>query len=97
MINIHKLSLSFAIGVLILVLCMFEVWQLSTETAFAQDEGYSQEFEDNYESPQYEDPLNEDNFAETQPEPVDPEFMEEIEPGEFDQSDDVTELDDNNY
>ena len=94
MINIHKLSI---IGFFIFLVGMFSIGQLTAENTSAQDEPYYEEVEESSEVPKYGDPLDEDNFAETQPEPVDPEFMDEVEPGEFDQSDDVTELDDNNY
>ncbi len=62
----------------------------------AQDEDYSQQVEDGLESPGFDDSVDPGNFEESQPEPVDPEFMEETELGEFNQSDDVTELDENN-
>jgi hypothetical protein len=96
MTNIFKLSITLALGFLISVFCAFSIGQLITETASAQDEDYYQEVEDGYESPEYDDPVDADDFDNSQPQNPDPEFMDEIEPGEFDQSDDVTELDENN-
>ncbi len=46
---------------------------------------------DYQESDSYQDP------SENEDQNPDPEFMEEVEPGEYDQSDDVTELNENNY
>ena len=95
--NIYKLSVTLTLGVLISAFGIFTIGQLTTDTASAQDEGYYQEDQDNFESPQY-DELNDDAvFDENEDQNPDPEFMEEVEPGEYDQSDDVTELDDNNY
>lgn len=96
MTNIFKLSITLALGFLISAFCAFSIGQLITDTASAQDEDYYQEVEDGYEVPQYDDSVDADDFDNSQPQNPDPEFMEEIEPGEFDQSDDVTELDENN-
>jgi len=52
---------------------------------FAQDQ-------DNYEVPQYDNPVDADDFDNNQPQKPDPGFMEEQEPGEYNQSDDTTEL-----
>ena len=95
MTNIYKLSSRLALVVSISAIGMFAFGQLVTETVSAQDGEYYQEGEDNYEAPQYDDSLETD-FDESEPQNPDPEFMDEIEPGEFDQSDDVTELDENN-
>lgn len=81
--------------VCISVLGIFAFGLLVTETLSAQQGEYYQEVEDNYEAPQYDDSLDSE-FDESEPQNPDPEFMDEIEPGEFDQSDDVTELDENN-
>jgi len=97
MTNIYKPSLALALGFLMLVLSIFSLGPLTADTAYAQDQAYSEEYEDNYEIPENTDPLETDNFDENEDQNPDPEFMEEQEPGEFDQSDDVTELDDNNY
>ncbi len=96
MTNMYKLSISLGLGVFISALCLFGIWQVGTETATAQDEDYYQEVEDGYEVPQYDDPVVADDFDNSQPQNPDPGFMDEIEPGEFDQSDDVTELEENN-
>ena len=95
MTNIYKLSSRLALVVSISVLGMFAFGLLVTETVSAQYGQYYQEVEDNYEAPQYDDSLDTE-FDESEPQNPDPEFMDEIEPGEFDQSDDVTELDENN-
>jgi hypothetical protein len=96
MTNIYKLSITLALGVLISGLGILSVGQLTAETTSAQDEGYSQEDQNNYESPQYDDSVGADDFDNSQPQNPDPGFIDEAEPGEFDQSDDVTELDENN-
>ena len=95
MTNIYKLSSRLALVVCISVIGIFGFGLLVTETVSAQYGEYYQEVEDNYEAPQYDDSLETD-FDESDPQNPDPEFMDEIEPGEFDQSDDVTELDENN-
>jgi len=89
MTNIYRLSITLALGFLISAFCSFGIGQLSTGTASAQAE-------DGFESPQYDDSVDADNFDENEDQNPDPEFMEEVEPGEFDQSDGVTELDENN-
>ncbi|MFB3148225.1 MAG: hypothetical protein ACE10J_06120 [Thermodesulfobacteriota bacterium] len=96
MTNIFKISLTFVLGILILAVSVLSICESYTLTATAQDGEYYQEVEDNYEAPQYDDSLDTDDFDESAPQNPDPEFMDEIEPGEFDQSDDVTELDENN-
>lgn len=60
-------------------------------TAFAQDE----QVEDNYGTSVPNDSIDANNFDNSQPPNPDPEFMEQIEPGEYNQSDDTTELNDN--
>ena len=88
--------LVFSIGVITFV---------STEV-FAQDEEYYQdvednsnisEYEDNSDIPEYNDPGSYQDFPDNEDQNPYPEFMEEVEPGEYDQSDDVTELNENNY
>ncbi len=96
MTNIYKLSITFALVFLMLVLGIFSLGPLTADTAYAQDEEYYPEDQDNYEVPQYDEPLDDDNFDDNGDQNPDPEFMEEQEPGEFDQYDDVTELDENN-
>lgn len=59
------------------------------ENAYGLQEEYYDELDENYEQPQYDD--------DQVPQNPDPEFMEEVEPGEYDQSDDVTEMNDRNY
>lgn len=73
---------AFSIGVITFV---------STEV-FAQDEEYYQDVEDNPNISEYDDPESYQDFSENEDQNPDPEFMEEVEPGEYDQSDDVTEL-----
>ncbi len=93
MMYIYRLSIIFALGFLISSFSTFSIWHLDMDIAFAQDE----QLEDSYDPSVYNDPVDADNFENSQPQNPDPEFMEEVEPGEFNQSDDVTELNDNDY
>lgn len=53
---------------------------------------FAQDLEDNIEIPEYGDSEPYQDYSDTENQNPDPEFMEEVEPGEFDQSDDTTEL-----
>ena len=86
--------LAYSIKVIVIVLGILLIYQINADSLYAQDEDYYQEVEDNYHDPQNDDSIGDESFADTDPEPIDPEFTEEIEPGEFNQSDDVTELND---
>ena len=90
MINIYKVTFIFVLGFLISMLSAFNIWQLNTEIVYAQQE----QIKDDYNSSLNNDPAGNDNFDSTQPQNPDPEFMEEVEPGEYNQSDDTTELND---
>ena len=90
MMHMNRLSIVFALGFLI---SSFSIWHLHTDIVLAQGE----QVEKGYNPPVYNDPVDADNFDNTQPQNPDPEFMEEVEPGEYNQSDDATELNDNNY
>ena len=73
---------------------------LYTVSVIAQDEEYYQDMEENnteenYEEPQYEEYIENEEYPEQDYQDPDPEFMEEVEPGEYDQSDDVTDIDQN--
>ena len=68
---------------------------LYTVSVIAQDEEYYQDMEENYEEPQYEEYIENEEYTEQDYQDPDPEFMEEVEPGEYDQSDDVTDIDQN--
>ncbi len=96
MTNLYKLSIALAFAFLMSVLGIFSLGPLTADAAYAQGEESYPELEDDYEVPQYDDTVDTDDFDNSQPQNPDPEFMEEQEPGEFDQSDDVTELDENN-
>lgn len=61
-------------------------------SAFAQDDQYYENVEENTNLPDYEDSDSDPDFSENENQNPDPEFMEEVEPGEYDQSDDTTEL-----
>lgn len=91
MISLYRLSIVLTIGFLMTMLSVFSIWQLNTDIAYSQDD----QFEDTYDTSVYNDTVDDDNFDNSQPPNPDPEFMEEIEPGEYNQSDDVTELNDN--
>ncbi len=64
-----------------------------------QDEYFQEEYHDPQvpEYPEYEEPLEEQGYDEFGDQNPDPEFMEQVEPGEYDESDDTTILDDNSY
>ena len=79
--QINFISLSIFIAVFLVVGFL----GFNTKTVFAQDQ-------DNYEVPQYDNPVDADDFDNTQPQNPDPGFMEEQEPGEYNQSDDTPEL-----
>jgi hypothetical protein len=79
--QIDFISLSIFIAVFLVVGFL----GFNTKNVFAQDQ-------DNYEVPQYDNPVDVDDFDNNQPQNPDPGFMEEQEPGEYNQSDDTTEL-----
>ena len=91
--NIYRLSIIFALGFLLSSFSTPSIWNIDTDIAFAQNE----HLEDSYDPSVYNDTVDADNFDNSQPQNPDPEFMEEVEPGEYNQSDDVTELNDNDY
>ncbi len=91
MIILYKISRVIALCFLIMFLSVFSIWQLNTEIAYSQKE----QIEDDYGSSLDNDSDAIDSFDSTQPQNPDPEFMEEVEPGEYNQSDDTTELNDN--
>ena len=62
---------------------------VSINSVIAQDDDYS----DDYGAEGYSEPMAEDELPDLEDPNPDPEFMEEVEPGEYDQSDDVTETD----
>ena len=64
------------------------------EFVYGQQEEYYQNYEDEPQFPEYQDPGEYGDDYIDQPQNPDPEFMEEIEPGEYNQSDDTTELND---
>ena len=83
---------------LLLFVGIFLLWSVTflyTVLVIAQDEEYYQDMEENYEEPQYEEYIENEEYPEQDYQDPDPEFMEEVEPGEYDQSDDVTDIDQN--
>lgn len=69
----------------------------NSQDVFDQDDQYYEDVEENTDLPDYEDPDSYQDFSEDENQNPDPEFMEEQEPGEYDQSDDTTELTEDNY
>jgi len=93
-VNIHGLLLFVGIFLLSSITFLYNV------PVIAQDEEYYQDMEENnteenYEEPQYEEYIENEEYPEQDYQDPDPEFMEEVEPGEYDQSDDVTDIDQN--
>ncbi len=89
-------GLLFFVGIFLILSITF----LYTVPVIAQDEEYYQDMEENYaeenyEEPQYEEYIENEEYPEQDYQDTDPEFMEEVEPGEYDQSDDVTDIDQN--
>jgi len=84
----------------VLVFLFLSITFLHTFPAIAQDEEYYQDMEENYteenyDQPEYEEYIENEDYPEQEYQDPDPEFMEEVEPGEYDQSDDATDIDQN--
>lgn len=97
MINSNKqyryISLTIFLAVFIVV-CFLG---LNAKSAFAQDQDYYQEYEDQTEVPEHDEPTGFEEIPDNGNQNPDPEFMEEQEPGVYDQSDDTTELSEDSY
>ena len=94
----RRMSLIVNIRWFLLFVGIFLIWSVTflyTVPVIAQDEEYYQDMEENYEEPQYEEYIENEEHTEQDYQDPDPEFMEEVEPGEYDQSDDVTDIDQN--
>ncbi len=72
-------------------------WGPDCKEVFAQDDQYYEDLEENTNLPDYEDSDSYQDFSEDENHNPDPEFMDEQEPGVYDQSDDTTELTEDNY
>lgn len=88
--NLKFLNLS--LGILFFIIAIIGFLPLDTGKVLAQGQDSYEHTEDGMNIPNYEES---ESFPEN--ENPDPEFMEETEPGEYDQSDDVTEMNDDNY
>jgi len=64
----------------------------NTMSVLAQDQSYTESVDNETVIPDYQESDSYQDFSENEDQNPDPEFMEEVEPGEYDQSDDVTEL-----
>lgn len=103
----RTMSLIVNIQVLLLFVGIFlfsSITFLHTVPVVAQDEDYYQDmeenyeqpqYEENYEEPQYEEYMDNEQYPEEEYQDPDPEFMEQVEPGEYDQSDDVMDMEQN--
>ncbi|GJM15366.1 MAG: hypothetical protein DHS20C13_06930 [Thermodesulfobacteriota bacterium] len=97
MARIQNLLTVFVLSLVLFFAYTFSLSPLISFSTFAQDDQYYEDVEENTNLPDYEDPDSYQDFPDNEDQNPDPEFMEEVEPGEYDQSDDVTELNENNY
>ena len=93
MINYNNIISLFIISVLFYIVGFMG---FSTMSVLAQDQSYTESVDNETVIPDYKDSDSYQDFSENEDQNPDPEFMEEVEPGEYDQSDDVTELNENN-
>jgi len=93
-VNIRRLLLFVGIFLFSSITFLYAVPVIAQDEEYYQDteENYAEE---NYEEPQYEEYIENEEYPEQDYQDPDPEFMEEVEPGEYDQSDDVTDIDQN--
>lgn len=73
---------------------------LHSVPVIAQDQEYYQDMDENYvdenyDEPQYDEYIENEEYPEEQFQDPDPEFMDQVEPGEYDQSDDITDMEQN--
>jgi len=94
MVNYNNIISLFIISVLFYIVGFMG---FNTMSVLAQDQSYAQDVDNETVIPDYEDSDSYQDFSENEDQNPDPEFMEEVEPGEYNQSDDVTELNENNY
>ena len=89
MVNYNNIISLFIISVLFSVIGLVG---FSTMSVLAQDQSYTQNVDNETVIPDYQESDSDQDLSENEDQNPDPEFMEEVEPGEYNQSDDVTEL-----
>ena len=94
MVNYNNIISLFIISVLFYIVGFMG---FNTMSVLAQDQSYTESVDNETVIPDYQESDSYQDFSENEDQNPDPEFMEEVEPGEYNQSDDVTELNENNY
>lgn len=100
--SIHRRGYTIVIKTFLLVFALvlggILMATIATFSSYALQDGYYQElYQDDPQFPEDNQPLEEQGYDEYGDQNPDPEFMEQVEPGEYDQSDDTTILDDGDY
>ena len=94
MVNYNNIISLFIISVLFYIVGFMG---FNTMSVLAQDQSYTESVDNETVIPDYQESDSYQEFSENEDQNPDPEFMEEVEPGEYDQSDDTTELNEDYY